>query len=250
MSGRVEGKVAIVTGGARGQGAAHTRLLAEEGAKVLCGDVLDEQGRALERELRADGLPVTYTRLDVASQQDWAAAVKLAERSHGRVDVLVGNAGVVGTAADVEQETADGWERIVAINQTGVLLGMKAVVPAMRRAGGGSIVNTSSIWGVAGTEGYAGYQATKAAVRMLTRSAALTYAADAIRVNSVVPGLIRTPMIDDDSDEALATMVARTPLGRIGEPREVAYGVLFLASDESSFVTGTDLVVDGGYLAR
>ena len=250
MAGRMDGKVAIVTGGARGQGAAHGRLLAEEGAKVLLGDVLDDQGRALEKELTDDGLDVAYVHLDVSSDEDWVSAVHVAQERFGGLHVLVNNAGIVGTTAGVERETLEGWERIVAVNQTGVFLGMKHAVPLMRQAGGGSIVNTSSIWGVAGTEEYIGYQATKGAVRLMTRSAALTHAGDNIRVNSVVPGLVMTPMLDDEPEEAIAAVVEMTPLGRGADPREIAYCVLFLASDESSFVTGTDLVVDGGFLAQ
>jgi 3alpha(or 20beta)-hydroxysteroid dehydrogenase len=248
--GRVAGKVAIVTGGARGQGASHTRRLAEEGARVVFGDLLDDAGRALERKLLADGLEVAYVHLDVASAADWAAAVGLATERFGGVHVLVNNAGTVGGAAGIEDETDAGWERVVAVNQTAILLGMRHVIPHMRRAGGGSIINVSSIWGVAGTEGYVAYQATKGAVRLLTRAAALSHAADKIRANTIVPGLIRTPMTEQDGEDALATMIERTPLGRIGEAVEISHGVVFLASDESSFVTGTDLVIDGGYLAR
>jgi NAD(P)-dependent dehydrogenase (short-subunit alcohol dehydrogenase family) len=250
MRGRMDGKVALVTGGARGQGAAHTRLLAEEGAKVVFGDILDDLGEELERELVTAGLEVVYVHLDVASDEDWSAAVQLARDRFGPVTVLVNNAGIVGTTSGVETETLEGWERIVAVNQTGVFLGMKHVVPLMKESGGGSIVNTSSIWGVAGTEEYIGYQATKGAVRLMTRSAALTHAGDNIRVNSIVPGLVMTPMLDDEPEDAIAEVVDMTPLGRGADPREISYGVLFLASDESSFVTGTDLVVDGGFLAQ
>jgi NAD(P)-dependent dehydrogenase (short-subunit alcohol dehydrogenase family) len=250
MAGRMQDKVAIVTGAARGQGAAHARLLAEEGAKVVLGDVLDDQGRALEQELHGAGHDVLYVHLDVSSDEDWASAVQLAVERFGGLHVLVNNAGIVGTTAGVETETIEGWQQILAVNQTGVFLGMKHSVPLMKRAGGGSIVNTSSIWGVAGTEEYIGYQATKGAVRLMTRSAALTHARDNIRVNSVVPGLVMTPMLDDEPEESIASVVEMTPLGRGADPREISYGVLFLASDEASFVTGTDLVVDGGFLAQ
>jgi len=250
MAGRMQGKVAIVTGGSRGQGAAHGRLLAEEGAKVVLGDVLDDQGRELERELLDDGLDVVYVHLDVSSDEDWSTAVQLADERFGGLQVLVNNAGIVGTTAGVESETLEGWQRILAVNQTGVFLGMKHAVPMMKRAGGGSIVNTSSVWGVAGTEEYIGYQATKGAVRLMTRSAALTHAADNIRANSIVPGLVMTPMLDDEPEESIAAVVGMTPLRRGADPREISYAVLFLASDGSSFVTGTDLVVDGGFLAQ
>lgn len=248
--GRVAGKVALVTGAARGQGAAHARLLAEEGARVLLGDILDEAGRATAEELGADELDVKYIHLDVASDSDWSNAIQLAEKEFGGLDVLVNNAGVVGTAKGVEEESLEDWLTVVSINQTGVFLGMKHAIPMMKRSGGGSIINTSSIWGVAGTQEYVAYQATKGAVRMLTRSAALTYAGDGIRVNSVCPGLVLTPMLDDEPPEAIAEVEQMTPLGRGAQPTEIAYGVLFLASDESSFVTGADLTIDGGFLAQ
>lgn len=248
--GRVAGKVALVTGAARGQGAAHARLLAEEGARVLLGDILDEAGRATAEELGADELDVKYIHLDVASDSDWSNAIQLAEKEFGGLDVLVNNAGVVGTAKGVEEESLEDWLTVVSINQTGVFLGMKHAIPVMKRSGGGSIINTSSIWGVAGTQEYVAYQATKGAVRMLTRSAALTYAGDGIRVNSVCPGLVLTPMLDDEPPEAIAEVEQMTPLGRGAQPTEIAYGVLFLASDESSFVTGADLTIDGGFLAQ
>lgn len=248
--GRVAGKVALVTGAARGQGAAHARLLAEEGARVLLGDILDEAGRATAEELGADELDVKYIHLDVASDSDWSNAIQLAEKEFGGLDVLVNNAGVVGTAKGVEDESLEDWLTVVSINQTGVFLGMKHAIPMMKRSGGGSIINTSSIWGVAGTQEYVAYQATKGAVRMLTRSAALTYAGDGIRVNSVCPGLVLTPMLDDEPPEAIAEVEQMTPLGRGAQPTEIAYGVLFLASDESSFVTGADLTIDGGFLAQ
>lgn len=248
--GRVAGKVALVTGAARGQGAAHARLLAEEGARVLLGDILDEAGRATAEELGADELDVKYIHLDVASDSDWSNAIQLADKEFGGLDVLVNNAGVVGTAKGVEEESLEDWLTVVSINQTGVFLGMKHAIPMMKRSGGGSIINTSSIWGVAGTQEYVAYQATKGAVRMLTRSAALTYAGDGIRVNSVCPGLVLTPMLDDEPPEAIAEVEQMTPLGRGAQPTEIAYGVLFLASDESSFVTGADLTIDGGFLAQ
>ncbi len=248
--GRVEGKVALVSGGARGQGAAHTRLLAEEGAKVVFGDIRDDDGEKVAAELTGDGLEVRYLRLDVTSAADWEAAARTAESEFGGLDVLVNNAGIVGSTASVENETPEGWKTLIDVNQTGVLLGMKVAVGPMRRRGGGSIINISSIWGKAGTEEYIGYQATKGAVRLMTKSAALTYAPDRIRVNSVLPGLVMTPMLDDEPEESIAELARTTPLGRGAEPREISYGVLYLASEESAFVTGADLVIDGGFLAR
>jgi NAD(P)-dependent dehydrogenase (short-subunit alcohol dehydrogenase family) len=247
---RLSGKVALITGGARGQGASHGELFAEEGAKVVLGDVLDEAGERHAAGLRARGFDVLYDRLDVASDGDWRAGVGLAEREFGRLDILVNNAGIVGTTCGVVDETIDGWQQILTVNQTGVFLGMKHAIPAMRRAGGGSIVNTSSIWGVAGTKAYIGYQATKAAVRLMTKSAALTHACDNIRVNTVCPGLVMTPMLEDEPEESIAAVIAATPLRRGAQPREISYGVLFLASDEASYVTGTELTIDGGFLAQ
>jgi NAD(P)-dependent dehydrogenase (short-subunit alcohol dehydrogenase family) len=248
--GRVAGKIALVTGAARGQGAAHARLLAEEGARVVLGDILDETGQATAEQLGADGLDVRYVHLDVSSDSDWSQAIALAEKEFGGLHVLVNNAGVVGSARGVENESLEDWLAVVSINQTGVFLGMKHAIPVMKRSGGGSIINTSSIWGVAGTQEYVAYQATKGAVRMLTRSAALTYAGDGIRANSVCPGLVMTPMLEDEPPEAIAEVEQMTPLGRGAQPTEIAYGVLFLASDESSFMTGADLTIDGGFLAQ
>ncbi len=248
--GRVAGKVALVTGAARGQGAAHARLLAEEGAQVVLGDILDQEGHATAEQLGEDGLDARYVHLDVSSDADWSHAIDLAENEFGGLHVLVNNAGVVGTAKGVEAESLEDWSAVVAINQTGVFLGMKHAIPVMKRVGGGSIINTSSIWGVAGTQEYVAYQATKGAVRMLTRSAALTYAGDGIRVNTVCPGLVMTPMLHDEPPEAIAEVEQMTPLGRGAQPTEIAYGVLFLASDESSFMTGADLTIDGGFLAQ
>ena len=250
VRGRVAGKVALVSGAARGQGAAHARLLAEEGAQVVLGDILDQEGEAVAEQMGEDGLHARYAHLDVSRDSDWANAIAQAENEFGGLHVLVNNAGVVGTAKGVEDESLEDWSAVVAINQTGVFLGMKHAIRVMKRLGGGSIINTSSIWGVAGTQDYVAYQATKGAVRMLTRSAALTYARDGIRVNSVCPGLVMTPMLDDEPPEAIAEVEQMTPLGRGAQPTEIAYGVLFLASDESSFVTGTDLTIDGGFLAQ
>ncbi|OJU85347.1 MAG: hypothetical protein BGO11_17855 [Solirubrobacterales bacterium 70-9] len=250
MAGRVDGKVALISGGGRGQGAAHARLLAEEGAAVVFGDILDKPGEALAAELTGEGLQARYVHLDVTRLADWEAAAALCESEFGGLDIVVNNAGIVGSTAAVAEETDAGWEQLIAVNQTGVLYGMRVAIEPMRRRGGGSIINTSSIWGLAGTEEYIGYQATKGAVRLMTKSAALTYAPDKIRVNSILPGLVMTPMLDDEPEESIAELARTTPLGRGAEPREISYAVLYLASDEAAFVTGTDLVVDGGFLAR
>ena len=250
MPGRLDGKAAIVTGGSRGQGAAIGRLFAEQGAKVLLGDVLDDLGGAHAEMLKKSGLPVLYTHLDVRSPEDWAHAVAMAEAEFGFVNVLVNNAGVV-SSEDAVGETLENWNRVIGINQTGVFLGMKHAVPAMRRCGGGSIINTSSILGFVAVDGWIAYTASKGAIKMMSKSAAVSYAKDNIRVNSVCPGQTLTPMVLDESDEeANAAFAAATPMKRGAQPIEIAYGTLFLASDESSYVTGSELVIDGGFLAQ
>jgi len=249
MAGRLEKKVALVSGGARGQGASHGTLFAEEGAKVVLGDIREEEGRALATSLRQRGLDVLFTRLDVTSAADWQAGVALAEQEFGRLDVLVNNAGIVSFsgAADTSDEE---WGRVLAVNQTGVFYGIRSTIPAMRRAGGGSIVNISSTLGIGAIAGYFAYQATKAAILMMTRAAAVEYAEDGIRVNSICPGLIHTDMTTSEPEDAVRGHIALTPLRRGGTPLDISHGALYLASDESSFVTGIDLVIDGGYLAQ
>ena len=250
MANRLDGKVALITGGARGQGAEHGRLFAEEGARVVLGDVLDDEGEELVEVLAAEDRDVSYVHLDVADEESWKGAIAFIEERLGALHVLINNAGVLGTMKGVADEDRSQWDRAVAINQTGVMLGMKHSIPLLKRAGGGSIINTSSIWGTVGTEEYVAYQATKGAVLQLTRSAALTYAGDGIRVNSVSPGMVMTPMLADEPEEGIAEVERITPLGRGAEPREVSYGMLFLASDESSYVTGINMPVDGGFLAQ
>jgi NAD(P)-dependent dehydrogenase (short-subunit alcohol dehydrogenase family) len=249
MAGRLEGKVALISGAARGQGAVHSELFANEGASVVLGDILEKEVRFVADEIRAGGGAAEATQLDVTRQEDWIAAVELTERTFGRLDVLVNNAGIIDEGGAVDEDL-DAWHRVIAVNQTGMFLGMKHAVPAMRRAGGGSIINVSSTLGVVGADDYIAYQATKGAVRQMTRSAALSYVKDGIRVNTICPGFIETPMTDDLEDEIRDHDIGMTPMARAGKPIEVSYAVLYLASDESSFVTGSDLVVDGGYLAQ
>ena len=246
MAGRLDGKVALITGGARGQGAAHARRLAEEGAHVFTGDVLDTDGEETAAKLRADGLAVDYLHLDVTLPQDWSRAVGTATERTGGLDVLVNNAGIVHVNPLVE-ETLEDWNALLAVNVTGVLLGMQAAIPALRARGGGSIVNIASIFGLAGASGYVAYCASKAAVVMMTKTAALELAGDNIRVNAVCPGGVRTAM---NENEPGGGVVPLTPMGRRADVREISGAVLFLASDDSTFVTGTEIVVDGGYLAR
>jgi len=244
MSGRLEGKVAIVTGAARGMGAAEATLFAAEGAKVVLTDVMDSEGRALAVSL---GDSASYFHHDVASESDWAAVVAQVEKEHGRIDILVNNAGI-SRGSTTDQFWPDEFDLMVRVNQQGVLLGMRAVAAAMRRAGGGSIVNIASGAGVRGEPGLIAYSGTKFAVRGMTQVAAVELAADNIRVNVVNPGVIDTPMNAQNSPERLAVLLSRVPLKRMGHPREIAETVLFLASDASSYVTGADINVDGGFL--
>ncbi len=246
---RLEGKVALISGGARGMGAEEALLFAREGAKVIIGDVLEE-GRDVAGSIPGGG--AIFVRLDVTREEDWRRAVSMAEEVYKRLDILVNNAGV-SAVGGIEDTTVEEWDRVMEVNAKGVFLGTREAIPAMQRAGGGSIINISSQLGiVAMNESSPQYIASKGAVRLLTKSTALQYAADGIRCNSVHPGPIVTPMTEGRrSDPAVqALMESRIPLGRYGEAIDVAYGVLYLASDESSFVTGSELVIDGGWVAQ
>jgi len=238
--GRLDGKVALVSGAAQGIGRAVAELFAEEGAVVHAGDV---KPVAPARNIE----PLT---LDVTRPEDWAKAVDTILARHGRLDILVNNAGIVRAYEQMLETDLEAWNAVVAVNLTGSFLGIKAVLPAMRAAGRGSIVNFSSIWGSVGVAGAAAYNAAKGGVRNMTKNAAVTYAGENIRVKSVQPGLIRTPLVVAQSDEMNAGIIAKTSMGRMGTPLEVARGCLFLASDEASFITGAELVIDGGYLAQ
>ena len=249
---RLEGKVAIITGGARGQGAAEARMFAREGAKVVFGDILDDEGKKVEAEINEAGGEATYVTLDVTDEDSWNDAVQTAVSSYGKVDILVNNAGIVSWNAG-DDASVEEWDSVMDVNAKGVFLGTRAVIPEMRKAGGGSIINISSISGMVGQENiHPGYNASKGAVRILTKSTAIQNAKDGVRCNSIHPGPIRTEMTRrgwEDPDR-LALTEQRTPLGRYAEPDEIAYGVLFLASDESSFMTGSEMVIDGGLTAQ
>jgi NAD(P)-dependent dehydrogenase (short-subunit alcohol dehydrogenase family) len=240
----------LISGGARGQGAAEARLFVGEGAKVVIGDILDDLCKRTADEInsKAGSQAVVPIHLDVTRAADWRAAVDSCQREFGGLDVLVNNAGIANVKG-IEETSEEEWDSIVNINQKGVWLGMKAAVPAMRRRGGGSIVNISSIYGLIGSPGSAAYHGTKGAVRLLTKAAAVQYAPEKIRVNSVHPGVILTPMVDVVPREELQPLIEMAPMKRGAQPEEVGWCVLFLASDEASFVTGTELVVDGGYTA-
>ena len=249
---RLENKVALISGGARGMGAVEAHMFAREGAKVVIGDVLEEEGRQTEAAVNEAGGECVFVRLDVTSEDDWNTAVAAAVDRFGQLDILVNNAGVSSTGG-IEDITAQEWDRTLDINTKGVFLGTKAAIPEMRKAGGGSIVNISSGAGIAPSPGTSGaYAASKGAVRIFSKSTAVQYARENIRCNSVHPGPIETPMLRSarGSGAQLDDTIERVPLGRIGRPEEIAYGVLYLASDESSFVTGSELVIDGGRTAQ
>ena len=248
---RLENKVAMISGGARGMGAVEARLFAQEGAKVIIGDMLEEEGRKVEAEINETGGECVFVVLDVTDEDAWQRAVDLAVSRFGKLDILVNNAGIY-RAHTVEDTTADEWDQVMDINAKGVFLGTKYAIPAMRKAGGGSIVNISSVAGLTGSKQTTAYTASKGAVRLLTKSTAIQYASEDIRANSVHPGTIETPMTEEFlADPAMREdRMDRTPIGRLGQPEDVAYGALYLASDESSFVTGSELVIDGGRTAE
>ena len=254
---RLEGKVALISGGARGQGAVEARMFAREGARVVIGDILDDLGMRVQAEINETGGECLYVHLDVTSEADWQNAVEAAVSRFGKLDVLVNNAGIgsprdaVGERMTIEALPESQWDQVMDVNAKGVFLGTKAAIPEMRKTGGGSIINISSVAGLVGGTTSA-YGASKGAVRLLTKSTAIQYAGEGIRANSVHPGVIITDMtagmLADEAGRELN--LARHPIGRLGVSEDVAYGVLFLASDESSFMTGSELVIDGGLTAQ
>ena len=246
---RLKDKVAIVTGGAHGMGEAEARLFAKEGARVVVADILADEAEAVAADIRAGGGEAIAVKIDVTSEPDWAALIERTLAAYGRLDILVNNAGISGSSVG-DPDGLDGWNRIIAINQTSVFLGTKLAAEQMATSGGGSIVNISSIMGfVGGSSGHPAYGASKGAVRIYTKAAAVRYGPLGVRVNSVHPGYM-PPMLNATNQNLRAEKIELTPLRRLGEPIEVAYGVLFLASDEASFVTGTELVIDGGFIAQ
>jgi NAD(P)-dependent dehydrogenase (short-subunit alcohol dehydrogenase family) len=241
---RLDGKVAIVTGAGRGIGHAIAEAFAREGAITVA------TGRAKTDESFGPRSPgIEYRQLDMSQEADWESVVAEVIADHGRIDVLANNAGVIAYQPLHELTMAE-WERVLATNQTGTWLGMRAVIPHMVGQGSGSIINISSIWGSVAVSGAHAYHATKGAVRNMSKSAAISYAKDNVRVNSLHPGFIQTPLTDAQDPKINEFVVGQTPLGRAGTPEEIANGVVFLASDEASFVTGSELVIDGGYLAQ
>ena len=246
---RLKDKVAIVTGGAHGMGEAEARLFAREGAKVMIADVLPEMGEAVAADIRASGGEARFCKIDVTSEAEWQNLIATTLKAWGRLDILVNNAGISGSSVG-DVDGLDGWNRIIAVNQTSVFLGTKLAAEQMMQTGGGSIVNISSIMGFVGsTGGHPAYHASKGAVRIYSKAAAVRYGPGNVRVNTVHPGYMPA-MLNSTNGNERADKIAATPLRRLGEPIEVANGELFLASDEASFVTGTELVIDGGWIAQ
>jgi NAD(P)-dependent dehydrogenase (short-subunit alcohol dehydrogenase family) len=248
---RLQGRVALVTGAASGIGKATAQRLVEEGAAVLVTDIQTDAGEITVKELTAAGGRAAFIRHDVTSEADWEAAVARAEAEFGGLDILVNNAGM-GDLAPIEETSLADWERTVSIDQTGVFLGMKVAAPALKRSGHGSVINISSIFGASGGFGVSpAYHAAKGAVRTLTKNVALHWATEGVRVNSIHPGFIATPILEQArGTDVWDDMTALTPMGRLGLPEEIAAGVAYLASDDASFVTGLELYIDGGYMAR
>jgi len=254
--GRLQGKVAAITGASLGIGRATALRMAEEGASVAILDCLEAPGHELAKQLEARGMNAWFWRLDVTREVDVADALGQVVEAFGGLDVMVNNAGISGANKPTDQITEDEWDRVQAVNVKGVFFGTKHAVPHMRRAGGGSIINISSIYGLVSAPDVPPYHASKGAVRSMSKTDALIYAPDRIRVNSVHPGFIWTPMVEaflkeqGDVDEGRKTADALHPLGHVGQPDDIAWGCVYLASDEARFVTGSELVIDGGYTAR
>ena len=248
ISGLLKGKVALITGAASGIGEGHVKVFAKAGAKVVAADIQEEKGRAVVDAVNAAGGDARFVRLDVTSTADWAAAVAFTVTAYGQLTTLVNNAGIYHPGG-VEEETEAGWSRMVAINQTAVWLGMKAAMPELLKTGNAAIVNISSLYGLIGSPGSMSYHATKGAVRMMSKSAALEYVKRGVRVNSIHPGQIRTPILGNLTPELDAQIKAAIPMGDMGLPEDVANGSLYLCSDLSRYVTGIEMPIDGGWSA-
>ena len=249
MAGRLDGKVALISGGASGIGAAHARVFAAEGARVVIGDIQEAKGQHVTADVNTNGGESVFVHLDVTDESDWQNAVHEAVARFGKLTTLINNAGVYWPGG-VEEETRDKWQKMIEINQTGVWLGMKTALPALRASGNAAIVNISSLYGLIGSPGSISYHASKGAVRLMSKAAALEYVRQGIRVNSIHPGQIDTPILAGLTPEQDAQIKEVTPMGRLGRPEEIAYGSLYLCSDEASYTTGTELVIDGGWFAQ
>jgi NAD(P)-dependent dehydrogenase (short-subunit alcohol dehydrogenase family) len=253
---RLENKVAIVTGGSLGIGKSVCILLAKEGAKVAVTDILDKEGKYLVNEINSMGYIAEYRHLDISDEENVKDVFTNIHKKFGKIDIMVNNAGIAGVNKPTHEITSEEWDTVMNINVKGVFFCTKYVIPFMKEAGGGSIINMSSVYGLVGNTDIPPYHASKGAVRLMTKTDALFYAKDKIRVNSIHPGFIKTPLVENflkpigNIDEGLKVLESLHPLGHLGEPDDIGYGVVYLASDESKFMTGSELVIDGGYTAR
>ena len=254
---RVENKVTVITGGALGIGKATCKMLAAEGSSVAITDILDDEGKALEEEITSEGGKAAYWHLDVSDEDEVEKVMSEVNDKFGKIDVLVSNAGISGVNKPTHEITLEEWQKVIDINLNGVFLCTKHVIPYMKNNGSGSIINLSSIYGIVSAADIPPYHASKGAVRIMTKTDALHYAADNIRVNSVHPGYIWTPLVENmgkESEEGVEkfreNLDSMHPIGHVGEPDDIAYGILYLASDESKFVTGSELLIDGGYTSK
>lgn len=245
---RLAGKVALISGAASGLGEAQAVLFAREGAKVMLGDIQDEAGENVAAAIRDAGGTAQYTRLDVTSLESWTAAVALTVETFGKLTTLVNNAGIFHPGGIVD-ETPEGWSRMIAVNQTGPFYGMKAAMPELLKTGNAAVVNISSLFGIVGSPAAISYHASKAAVRLMGKGAALEFAKKGVRVNTIFPGQIRTPILGDITPEQDAAIKAAIPMGITGDPIDIAHGSLFLASDEAKYISGAELCIDGAWSA-
>ena len=248
MSQRMKNKVAIVTGGANGIGAATVLLMAKEGASVIIADIDDQAGNRLKDEIQKNNAHAEYINLDVTSPTSWKNAIDFTLKTFGKLTTLVNNAGTFHPGG-ITTETIEGWNRVININQTSIFLGLKSAMPSLISSGNGAVVNTSSLYGLVGSPNAFSYHASKAAVRHMTKASALEFAGKNVRVNCVLPGQIQTQMLAEITPDQAKAIQEATPMGKIGEPNDIANGILYLCSDESKFVTGVDLVIDGGWAA-
>lgn len=248
MGGRLFGRVALISGGASGLGEAQAILYAREGARVMIGDLQEELGAAVADKITGEGGEAKFVRLDVCDLASWKAAVTASVEAFGKLTNLVNNAGIFHPGG-VVSETPEGWAKMIAVNQTGVFYGMKAATPELLKAGNAAIVNISSLFGLIGSPDAISYHASKAAVRVMSKGAALEFAKQGIRVNTIFPGQIRTPILGDITPEQDAAIKAIIPMGETGDPMDIAYGSVYLASDEARYVSGAELWIDGGWYA-
>lgn len=248
MADRLVGKIALISGGASGLGAAQAILYAKEGAQVVIGDLQESLGAKTVAAVERDGGEARFVKLDVTDSESWTEAVAFAVSEFGGLTTLVNNAGIFHPGG-VETETADGWNRMIAVNQTGVFLGMKIAAPELLKSGNAAIVNISSLYGLIGSANAVSYHASKAAVRVMSKGTALEFAQRGIRVNTIFPGQIRTPILGDITPEQDAMIKSSIPMGEVGDPIDIAYGSLYLASDEAKYVSGAELWIDGGWYA-